>query len=154
MNCSQIVISTVNFYTDLWSTLALVPHSTFQQTVGQGCILRWGCFSCFGILFWRIFLGLLLFLSFFQMSTLLIFCLNVLNRCSFPFSWADRCIVPMDISWSQSIKLSSKLKDSLKTWKLHSHGLGGIAEWGKMSHLKVQWVTKKIINPKYYFSCK
>lgn len=122
----------LNCYTDSWNSLALMPYPPSQQTVEGFCILRQSCFLCFGILFWRIFWGFF-FLSFFffRWAHCWFFCLNVLNHYLFSFSWADRCIVPMDISWSQSIKLSSKLKDSLNTWKLHSHGLGGVAEWVK-----------------------
>lgn len=53
--------------------------------------------------------------------------LDLLNHYLFLCFWVDRCVVPTDISWSQSIKPSPKLKVSLMTGNLHSHGLGGVA---------------------------
>lgn len=146
MNSPKIVISIVTF---IYEVVWLWCHTLFSINY-WGVFVFWDEVGFYVLAFgFGGFFLVCFFLSFFQMSTLLIFSLNVLNHYLFTFSWADRCIVPMDISWSQSIKLSLKLKDSLNTWKPHSHVLGGVAEWGKMNNLKMLWVTKKITDPKY-----
>lgn len=82
------------------------------------------------------------FFLFFQMSILLIFCLNVLSHYLFPFSWLTDVLFLWTYghspsNWVQNVK-------TLNTWKLHSHGLGGVAEWVKMDNLKVLGELEKL----------
>lgn len=159
MNYSQIVISIVTLiYEAVW----LWCHTyLFNKLCGGFYVLRLAWFLCFGILVWRIFLFAFFFLFFTWAHCWFFASMSWTTTVLLPIPWADRCIVPMDISWSQSIKLSSKLKDSLNTRKFHSHGLGELlneSKWviqkrcGKLEKLWIQNINFPVNKKSFTFS--